>query len=135
MADDKERTQRRVYVLPTELVDRIVAFQNEMGLSSEVEAARRLLDEALKHRDDAFAIIRRFQERLKDTKLMSDIARDVLLGHPLVKQIGIENDRINFSLASGDEILISKDGSARWNDKHGQSTHLDKDGKDESIPF
>lgn len=39
--------QRRVYVLPAELVDRIRAYGHETGCRSEVEAARRLLDDAL----------------------------------------------------------------------------------------
>ncbi len=39
--------QRRVYVLPKEMVERIHAYGHDTGCLSEVEAVRRLLAEAL----------------------------------------------------------------------------------------
>ena len=135
MATDKEGTHRRVYVLPNELVERIVAYQSDMGFSSEVEAARRLLDDALKHRDDPLTIARRFQERLKETRMMADIAKDVLIGHPLVKSIGQETGIIQFTLVSGDGGEIWQDGTAHLKDKYGNVLHLTKDGEeDKDIP-
>lgn len=110
MAGDKEKTQRRVYVLPTELVDRIVAYQNEMGLQSEVEAVRRLLDDALKSRDDWRSIARRFKDRLSETRVLSDIAKDVLMGHPLVTQINMHGDAIQFLLKTGESVTIHSVG-------------------------
>lgn len=136
MSDDKEKTQRRVYVLPTELVERLVAYQEAMGLQSEVEAARRLLDEALKHRDDWLAITRRFQEKLKETRMMSDIAKDVLMGHPLVNNIGIGAGSISFALTTGESVTIFSDGDARAKDRRGTEILLDKNGKDsDELPF
>jgi len=80
-------TQRRVYALPTEMVDRIVAYQKERGLASEVEAVRRLLDDALKSRDNLERIINRYLSRLGQYKVHADAAREVLVGHPLVRSI------------------------------------------------
>ena len=97
MADGNGKTQRRVYVLPTELVERIVAHQQEMGISSEVETARRLLDEGLKQHDTALSITCRFQDRLKDTRLLADVAKDVLIGHPQLSTLRMELDRIEFT--------------------------------------
>jgi hypothetical protein len=124
MADEKEKTQRRVYVLPTELVERITAFQNDMGLQSEVEAARKLLDEALKRRDDWRAITRRFLDRLKETRFLTDIGGEVLMGHPLVEGMTFAQDSITFKLTSGEEVTIRKDGTVYAEDQ-GQSLELD----------
>ncbi|MDX8438330.1 hypothetical protein [Mesorhizobium australafricanum] len=137
MAADKESTQRRVYVLPTELVERITKFQADMQLPSEVEAARRLLDEALKHRDDAEAITRRFIERLKETRMMSDIAKDVLVGHPLIDQLKISTGSISFGMTTGDTVTVFQDGTASLVDRHKRSFSINSDGKktDDEIPF
>lgn len=135
MADDKEKTQRRVYVLPTELVERIVAYQNDMGLPSEVEAARRLLDEALKYRDDWITIARRFQAKLKETRFLTDIAKEVLMGHPLVSDIGIKGGRITFDLVTGEHLNATETGEVYVRDKHGRETFLDKDGVHQNAPF
>ena len=43
----REGTERRVYVLPAELVERIRSFQRDERLPSETEAARQLLELAL----------------------------------------------------------------------------------------
>ncbi|OQP84206.1 hypothetical protein BTR14_20610 [Rhizobium rhizosphaerae] len=137
MASDKEKSQRRVYVLPTELVERIIAYQTEMGIASEVEAARRLLDEALRHREDWFAITRRFQERLKETKVMSDIAKEVLVGHPKVRSVKFASGgSIQFEVTTGDEVTIDPNGEALAIDARKNRVRLDKDGIDpDEIPF
>ncbi|NRB16876.1 MAG: hypothetical protein HRU33_04690 [Rhodobacteraceae bacterium] len=88
MDDDKQdetpTTKRRVYDLPTELVERIVEFQKDKGLPSEVEAARRLLDQALKSRDSRETLVGRFLSKLVPGSEPSDSAATVLVGHPLV---------------------------------------------------
>jgi hypothetical protein len=106
----KEKTQRRVYVLPDELVQRIVAFQNEVGLSSEVEAARRLLDGALKSRYTYSTLIARFRSRLAETRIPAEIAKDVLVGHPLIDRISFKDDHIEFGMKEGFEVTIWTDG-------------------------
>lgn len=112
MANDKATTQRRVYVLPNELVDRIVEFQQEKGYSSEVEAVRKLLDEALLHRDDSKKIIDRFKSRLRILRMPSEVAKDVLVGHPLVEEIGFEKDAITFSVKDSGRFRVGSDGSS-----------------------
>lgn len=99
MSEGKEKTQRRVYVLPTELVDRILAYQQQTGLASEVEAARRLLDDALKQRDTFLTITNKFIEKRKETKSLRDAARDTLADHPLVMGIQFADDEHIASLA------------------------------------
>lgn len=137
MAADKESTQRRVYVLPTELVERITSFQADMKLQSEVEAARRLLDEALKHRDNAEAITRRFIERLKETRMMTDIAKDVLIGHPLINNLKINTSSISFGMTTGDNVTVFQDGTASLIDRHKRSFNIGTDGQmvSDEIPF
>lgn len=110
MANDKATTQRRVYVLPNELVDRIVEFQKDKGYPSEVEAVRKLLDEALLHRDNDTTIIERFKTRLKQLRMPSEVAKDVLVGHPLVEEIGFERDAISFSVRGYNRYRIDTDG-------------------------
>lgn len=142
MAGDKEKTQRRVYVLPNELVDRIVAYQTEMGLQSEVEAARKLLDEALKSRDDWRSITRRFKEKLAETKILSDIAKDVLIGHPLVTSVHFEPSAVRFSLSSGETVEINGLGVVSASDGYNNDLELNPENGgafsrdlDDDIPF
>lgn len=110
MAKEKEPTQRRVYVLPNELVERIIAFQEEKGYSSEVEAARKLLDEALKSRDDEFRIIGRFQARLRDLRMPAEVAKDVLVGHPLIQDIAFGLDHVDFTVKDRGKFRINSKG-------------------------
>jgi len=124
MTTVKEKTQRRVYVLPAELVERIVAYQNELGLGSEVEAARRLLDGALMSRDTYSTLIARFRSRLSETKIPAEIAKDVLVGHPLVLRISFSDDRIEFAMKDGLNVTIWTDGR-----------YVVKDEEDNQVDF
>jgi hypothetical protein len=141
MADGKEKTQRRVYVLPAELVDRILAFQIEVGLNSEVEAARRLLDDALKSRDTFRTLVTRFVSRLKETRIPAEIAKDVLVGHPLVQRIHFKDGQIEFGMKDGNEVQIWADGRYEVFDE--QQNRVDFGPKpqkrnaemDDDIPF
>ena len=113
-------SQRRVYALPQELVDRIVEFQREKGYASEVEAVRRLLDDALKSRDDLTKIINRFLSRLAALRVVSESAKDVLVGHPLVKSIAFINENsveaVSFLLKDGAGATIDEKGKVDIND-------------------
>lgn len=132
MPEGKDKTQRRVYVLPTELVDRIVAYQHQVGLSSEVEAARRLLDDALKQRDTFLTITTKFIEKRNETKSFRDAARDTLADHPLVTNIQFHEDGIRFALKNGMSVLIDSWGSATVYDQSGDV--YDFDANFEDIP-
>lgn len=135
MSDEPLGSKRRVYDLPMELVDRITAFQRSKKLPSEVEAVRRLLDEALLTRDSAEDIVNRMLERLKSDGMVTSVAKDILVGHPLVTSITfISNDCVQFTLKSREQIRIHDDGMVyEYSDKSGYN-----DGhwiKFERIPF
>lgn len=143
MAADKAKTQRRVYVLPTELVDRLVAYQAAMGFQSEVETVRRLLDEALKSRDDWRTITRRVVERLKETRELRDIAGEILIQHPLVTSVNIDPSGVKFQLKTGEAIEVDPQGNVNATDDDGRMIELDPKprrndfgrGLDDEIPF
>ena len=143
MAPEKEKSQRRVYVLPNDLVDRITDFQTEMGIQSEVEAVRRLLDEALMRRDDWRSITRRFKDRLQETRVLSDIAKDVLVGHPLVQSVGFEPNLVRFNLTTGETVEITSRGSVSAKQDYGPELEFEPKPKggnfsrdlDDDIPF
>jgi hypothetical protein len=141
MSNGKEKTQRRVYVLPTELVDRVLAFQIEVGLNSEVEAARRLLDDALKSRDTFKTLVTRFVSRLKETRIPAEVAKDVLVGHPLVQRIQFNDGQIEFGMRDGNEVRIWSDGRYEVFDEQenqidfGPKPQKRKIDSDDDIPF
>jgi Arc/MetJ-type ribon-helix-helix transcriptional regulator len=111
MTEARDATQRRVYVLPTELVDRIVQYQNDMKFPSEVEAVRRLLDDALQLREDWKSLTRRYLEKLARSGDMAAIAKDLLVGHPIVKNISFGDNTLGFTTTSGVVVTIISDGT------------------------
>lgn len=113
---DKPGTVRRVYVLDTELADRIVEFQNDMGLPSEAEAARRLLDEALKSRDTYKTLLSRLQAKLKEVRFLSDAAT-ILLGHPQVTGMWFEKDTLKFHMTNGYACKLWANGNYEVEDE------------------
>ena len=135
MADDNSKGQRRVYVLPRDLVERIDAFQKAMGMQSEVEAVRHLLDEALKHRDSAVEIIQRFCLKMKHTKILSDIAKDVLVGHPKISSIEFSSEIVTARMVTGEGIVFYSFGGGRLEEKGGNSIKFDEQGELDDIPF
>lgn len=81
------RDERRVYVLPFALAERIRAFQAEHGIASEVEAARRLLTAGLDATDSAERIGQRLRDVVYQTGDLRRAAKDVLMLHPLVRRM------------------------------------------------
>ena len=96
MTEESPTTKRRVYDLPIELVDRIVEFQKDRGLPSEVEAARRLLDQSLKNRDTLDQVVGRYLAALEPGVEPGEAAGVVLSGHPSVKSIQFIEHGIRF---------------------------------------
>jgi hypothetical protein len=94
MAATNDDTMRRVYVLPVDLVERIAAFQKDRGYNSEVEAVRKLLDDALRMRETPDDVVTRFLERLSVLREPSEVAREIAAGHPAVSDIGFGEDEI-----------------------------------------
>lgn len=102
---------RKVYMLPRELVDRIALFQQDKKLPSEVEAVRRLLDEALKYRDTPELMVERIKERLKSNGLVHSVGNDILREHPLVALIDqSEANYIGFKMKDGRFFRVSASG-------------------------
>ena len=116
-SDGNDKTLRRVYVLPTELVERIVAYQNELGLNSEVEAARRLLDEALLSRDNVVSIVSRVVAQLKNVRSLREAAREILASHPLVTHIVFNPNDLCFKMSDGHNIEVTDKGIATIKDE------------------
>jgi len=107
---DRDGTERKVYVLPVELSERIKAYQLSQGIASEVEAARRLLDSALQMRDTELDILKKLKSRYEEEKDLRVLARDILTSHVLVTDIYIGDTDITFRLRSGMFGSINKDG-------------------------
>ena len=106
-------------MLPNELVERLNRYQAEIGLGSEVEAVRRLLDGALKSRDTYETLIERFKERLKIVNDIRDASKEVLIDHPLVVSLRFDEDRVSFSLTSSFTITINRKGKVDVEDEQG----------------
>lgn len=107
---DKPTTERRVYVLPLDLLERIRSYQSDNNISSEVEAARRLLSEALQARDTINDLMKQVRAYHRQEKDLRALARDVLSGHILVIQIKIDDNKIEFGLRNGEAGMIRRDG-------------------------
>lgn len=113
MAEDQEKptTERRIHVLPVELLDRIRAYQADNNIPSEVEAVRRLLSEALQARDSIDDIMKQVAAQFKIDRDLRNIAKEVLTGHTRVNRLEIEDNCVRFGMRTGDAGSISKDGT------------------------
>lgn len=109
---EKEAMERRVYVLPAELVARIRQYQRDHAIVAEVEAVRRLLDTALLLRDDVHSLLQRLMDKFQTEKDIRIISRDILAAHPLVDSISNHPNSIEFTLKDGEKGTIFKNGSA-----------------------
>jgi hypothetical protein len=108
---DKEGMERKVYLLPAELAERIKAYQTAQGIVSEVEAVRRLLDSALQMRDTAKDILFKLSARFEEEKDFRELAKSVLAGHALVTEIYLDDNDLTFRIRSGDYGSISSSGT------------------------
>ena len=114
MPSEKVGAQRKVFMLETELVDRVLAYQEKNGLQSEVEAVRQLLNDALRLQDEWWSICDQVVERMKRPESLINAAKDIVLGHPKVSNVAFELDRITFKTITGEhvEILLSGEVAA-----------------------
>lgn len=97
--DESQVSRRRVYELPTELVERILTYQKEKNLPSEVEAARKLLDLALKENENLLDLINQVVIKLEAGDDPVSISTRVLAGHPKVASIDFKDDCVKFTFA------------------------------------
>lgn len=109
-ADRKEGTERRVYNLPADLLERLRAYQTSQGIASEAEAARRLLDSALQMRDTVDALLVKLKARFADERDLRVLNRDVLAAHPLIIKIELDDTSVTFTMRTGDAGRINTSG-------------------------
>lgn len=112
---------RVTYVLPAELVERVNQYKQDVGIASDDEAVRRLLDDALKHRDNFYTITDRLMQKYKVLRSLREAAGYVLTNHPLVKSISFDNGDVSFVLTNGYAVTASTDGKAIIMDDDGRS--------------
>ncbi|AYO83682.1 helix-turn-helix domain-containing protein [Methylobacterium brachiatum] len=111
---------RVTYVLPNELLERVAEYKNAVGIPSDDEAIRRLIDDALKHRDDYFTIIERLMNKFYVLKSLREAAGYVLANHPLVKNIVFEGNDLKFILNNDYTVNVNSRGSAVITDDYNQ---------------
>ena len=124
-ATDKPATERRIHVLPVELLERVRAYQAANAIPSEVEAVRRLLSEALQARDSINDIMNQIKNYWYSSRDLRSISRDILSSHILVSKIEINDDDLCFSLKGGNAGKITKSGKMYTGreDEQGYLTH------------
>jgi len=109
-SDRKDGTERRVYMLPAGLLERLRAYQVSQGIASEAEAARRLLDAALQRRDTVADILNTLETKFAEERDLRVLASDVLSRHALVTGIIFNGSDVSFRLANGERGQISSTG-------------------------
>lgn len=93
--------ERRTYVLPKGLLEQIRRYQSENNISSEVEAVRNLLGEALQYKDSLDDIMAKISGAELEESNLRLTAQNVLSGHVLVKYIIIDDYELKFGLKNG----------------------------------
>lgn len=111
-----DQTERRIHVLPIELLERIRKYQEDNNISSEVEAVRRLLNEALQSRDTIENILNQLDAAFEKEKDLRILARDILSTHVLVSNINIDENSLCFKLKNGIKGEIDRKGQLFKND-------------------
>ncbi|MEL4069574.1 hypothetical protein WKW50_05440 [Ochrobactrum sp. GPK 3] len=79
LQDATPSTVRRVYNLPTDLHERLTRYMSEHGISTEVEAVRRLISEELKNYETPDQLYTRLAAMRVDEALID------ACGHPQVE--------------------------------------------------
>lgn len=114
MASPTDDAQRKIYVLPKELIGRIVKFQRKHGYPSEVEAVRYLLNKALLFSQTPDELMTDVWIYLNmaagNAKTTEEMVKDVLMGHPLVSILSVQKNGYFITLENDDEYKISKNG-------------------------
>lgn len=114
--EKKDTTERRVYNLPADLLERLRAYQVSQGLTSEAEAARRLLDSALQMRDTVADILNTLGAKFAEEKDLRVLASEVLVKHALVENIKFKDGEVCFQLTNAERGRITGNGSLYYTD-------------------
>ena len=97
----KEATERRVYNLPMDLLERLRAYQASQGIVSEIEAVRRLLHNGLQMRETNKDVLATLDTKYADEKDLRVLAGEVLSKHILVESIKFEKGAVVFQMEDG----------------------------------
>lgn len=130
----KDATERRVYNLPADLLERLRAYQTSQGIASEVEAARRLLDSALQMRDTVDAILSKLKTRFADERDLRVLNKDVLAAHPLITRIELDETSVTFTMRTGDAGRITTSGHIYKGDPSNEYFHEVEDAPKRRAP-
>lgn len=103
--------ERRVHIIPSELMARVRSFQSDHGIATEVEAIRRLLDRALQHRETGNDIMAKLKDRFGKERNLRVLAREVIAAHSLVTSMTFRDNEMEFDLADGTRGMIRDDGA------------------------
>lgn len=103
-----EENQRKIYVLPKELVERISEFQKKNGFSSEVEAVRSLLDKALLSYQTPDDLLHKINNASRSRLELENTIKNYLFGHPLVENISLNKGRYDFTLINDRQYHIDE---------------------------
>ena len=109
--EKKEGIERRAYNLPTNLLTRLRAYQVSQGITSETEAARRLLDYALQMRDNVKNILQTLDARFADERDLRVLAGEVLTRHTLVTHVEFDEDSVMFTLRNRERGRLESSGA------------------------
>ena len=143
----KDDSERRIHVLPKELLDRVRAFQSDQGIASEVEAVRRLLDSALQARDDVYSLLIKLRQAFKSERDLRILAKEILISHTLVTSVSFEDGELVFRVGTEDRGKIDRQGRtffdtdptshiAEWRETPPPAPAPEKSGDmDDEIPF
>ena len=110
VTEKKDATERRVYNLPADLLERLRAYQTSQGITSEAEAARRLLDLALQMRDTVMDILNTLEAKFAEEKDLRVLASEIVMKHALVETVTVKEGEIIFQLTNGERGRITHAG-------------------------
>lgn len=105
---DNPKMERKVWLLPVELMDRVRAYQSNNGIASEVEVGRRLVGYALDMLDTPSDILGRLQADYAICKDLRAAAQNVLTMHPRVFSIRFGDRCIEFAAGTPDCLVKMK---------------------------
>ncbi|MXV58355.1 MULTISPECIES: hypothetical protein [unclassified Saccharibacter] len=100
--------ERRVYLLPKTLLGRIRAYQAKNKIPTEVEAARKLLHQALEGHDTIEDVLYQCREKYKQTKNLRAVLSDILSFHVNVTKIEFIKNGLIFYTKNGEIALLSE---------------------------
>lgn len=98
------------FVLPQELITAIEKYKRAIGVASDDEVVRRILNEFMRRRDEMSDIVVSLLDKYKSLRSMRDAAGLVLANHPLVKAMTFNEGGVYFKLEEGLSVEATATG-------------------------